>query len=527
MQGKAKSLKPLIKRQEDLFTSYVLDFSLTNAIYESTSIALTVLDKNLTILSANKSFLKKFNLETSEVINKSLASVQQGKILPTKFVSSLKRAIKNNVNIGGFLLEYENFHGSKIFYKLNAQKISLSNFKTDLYLLQYMEITDQIKTERNLTVISKLLDRTAGEVRKERSFLNKILDKIQIAILYVDRDLTIKNCNKEAADFLRYKYNKLANIPINQLKKSHYRIVDILENVISSGKSIYTKTISVSSNSHSKNTKYYLISCICDKNSKKKILGAFFQAQDITSLVLTKERLERERKKLEQLEERKDRFISMASHELRNPITTISAYLQLIEKKNLFKKNNKFKKYLQKAISQVDKLVLLIDDLLDVSKIEEGKIILKNRKINLNNFIKKIVNQTRAVNKDFSITIKKGRDINILGDTDRLEQVFVNILNNSIKFSAKNKQIIVGFKITSGFVTVFIQDFGIGIPKAEINMVFKRFRRSSEASKMMIEGTGLGLYICKEIVKLHGGKIWAESSLHKGSTFYISLPLAN
>jgi signal transduction histidine kinase len=530
MQNRRHTSKRLNKKQEDLFTSYVLDYSLTNAIYESTNIPLVVLDKNLSILSTNKTFLKKFNLEAIETINRSLPSIEQGRLLPLKFSRTLKKAINEGLNIGGYILEYENFHGNRIYYKLNSQKISLADFKTDLFLLQYLDITEQAKTERNLTVISKLLDRAARELKNERTFLSKILDKIRIAIIYVDNNLTIKNCNKEASEFLKLKNKILTDFPLNKLKKSHYAIVDIIEKVVSTGVNIYSKTIAINFGKNGENDlgiKHYLISCICDKNNNKAIIGAFFQAQDITSLVLTRERLEMERKKLEELEDRKDKFISMASHELKNPITTISAYLQLLQKNPNLKNNAKTKKYVQKSINQVRKIVALINDLMDVSKIEEGKIIITKKRINLNSFLQRIAKQIATLNKDFDITVNRSAKIYISGDVDRLEQVFTNLLSNAVKFSREDKKILINFKKIGDFATISVKDFGIGIPKGEIDTVFKRFKRSSEASKRMIEGTGLGLYISKEIIKLHDGKIWAESSLHRGSTFFISLPLAN
>ncbi|HVF69320.1 MAG TPA: GAF domain-containing protein [Xanthomonadales bacterium] len=236
-----------------------------------------------------------------------------------------------------------------------------------------------------------------------------------------------------------------------------------------------------------------------------------------------------ERKKHER---RKDEFLSMASHELKTPLTTIKAYSQILEKRLKESADGKNSYFITNINAQTDKITLLIADLLDIGKIGAGKLIFKKKKFDFEALIQKIV-------VDFQYTtethqIKKIGAINksITGDSDRIGQVLINLLTNAIKYSPVGRDVIVTAKEDKKAVTVSVQDFGMGIPKAKQKHIFEKYFRVSDTGEQTGIGFGLGLYISAEIIKQHNGKIWVESegsgkSLpagRQGSTFCFTIP---
>jgi len=222
------------------------------------------------------------------------------------------------------------------------------------------------------------------------------------------------------------------------------------------------------------------------------------------------------------LNSRKDEFIGVAGHELRTPITTIKGYLQLIQGQI---EDTLSKDFVDKALRQVSKLNGLIGDLLDVSKIQSGKLEYRMTSCRLLPLIRESTEMVRHIHTSHTIRMElPSEDIVITADGAKIEQVLINFLNNAVKYSPEADTIILTVQKENNRVVVSVRDFGIGIPKAHHEKVFQRYYRISH-SKYVIGGLGMGLFIAKEIIERHKGAIWVESEEGKGSTFYFSLPL--
>lgn len=228
-----------------------------------------------------------------------------------------------------------------------------------------------------------------------------------------------------------------------------------------------------------------------------------------------------ERKKLEQ---RKDEFIGIASHELKTPLTSIKGYVQILERIIHQMGDPRLELYLKKTNTYIDRLNTLIADLLDVSKIQAGKLQLNFDTFNIKDLAQDSIESIQHMNSHHKIVLQNAVDIQINGDRQRLEQVFTNLLTNAIKYSPKADTVIVSLKHNEKEVQVSVQDFGVGIPKKEQQKLFQRFYRVESTAKKF-SGLGIGLYISCEIVERHGGHMWVESDEGKGSTFYFTLPL--
>jgi len=222
--------------------------------------------------------------------------------------------------------------------------------------------------------------------------------------------------------------------------------------------------------------------------------------------------------------ERKDEFIGVASHELKTPLTSLKGYLQLMK---LQVKDNfppAFLTYLAKANVVAEKLQHLVDDLLDVSKINAGRLDYTMDRLNLRILIDSCIESLKLVYSGFSFELHNNDDYMVNANAERLEQVMANIINNAVKYSGGNKRVIVETKKCGDSVRVSITDFGIGLDKDQKKRIFDRFYRA-EDKKYSINGLGMGLYICSQIIDTHGGIIGVESEPGKGSTFYFELPL--
>lgn len=237
---------------------------------------------------------------------------------------------------------------------------------------------------------------------------------------------------------------------------------------------------------------------------------------------LTKKNLE-----LEELNKIKNQFIGMAAHDLRNPLGNIINFTEFLEDEvDCFAQDQM--ELLHHIKSQSSFMLNLVNDLLDVTSIESGSIKLSLKPVDITALIFQVIslNKALAEKKEMMINLDTQIQSLILDiDKGKIEQVITNLLTNAIKFSEKRTVITVNIYEKSNQVIISIKDHGQGIPKEELNLLFKPFQKTSVKSTEGEKSTGLGLFIVKRIVEAHKGKIWAESKLGIGSTFYISLPV--
>jgi PAS domain S-box-containing protein len=226
-----------------------------------------------------------------------------------------------------------------------------------------------------------------------------------------------------------------------------------------------------------------------------------------------------------ELEQRKDDFIALASHELKTPVTSLKMYTQLLHRNLKKQSEEQMRKYLVAMDTQINKLTRLINGLLDVSRVKEKKIAYKHETFFIGELVGEVVNNIRRIHKEHKIIIKGRMQQKVIADRERVGQVLTNLINNAIKYSPEADRIIVRFQREGGSILLSVQDFGIGISKSEQERVFGKFFQLNKPVKEDFPGLGLGLYISKEIITLHGGKIWLESQEGEGTIFYFTLPL--
>jgi PAS domain S-box-containing protein len=225
---------------------------------------------------------------------------------------------------------------------------------------------------------------------------------------------------------------------------------------------------------------------------------------------------------IRQLNLKKDEFIALASHELKTPVTSLNGYLQIVESR--LQVDDRNRAHVQKALQQVQKLTRLISELLDVSKIEAGQLPLSLSTFDLVKLVRETVELMQYANK--SHRIEFSCDVHqqlISADKQRIEQVIINLISNAIKYSPKADLVRINVKEVENKSIVAVQDFGIGIKREQQERIFSRFYRVEDLADF-ISGLGIGLYISKQIISRHNGKLTVTSTLGQGSTFSFELP---
>ncbi len=258
--------------------------------------------------------------------------------------------------------------------------------------------------------------------------------------------------------------------------------------------------------------------------SDQDVLGNSLQKmkEDLYKLTLEKDKVQEQTLELMR---RKDDFLSIASHELKTPVTSLKAYTQLLQQEAHERGDAKKESMYAKMDLQVDKLTHLINDLLDTTKIQNGKLVYNNQLFQLDELIKATVEEVQVSHSSHKIVIEQNPPAQIFGDRERISQVLSNLLNNAIKYCPDSPLIIVRSETDGNKVTCSVQDFGCGIHESDQGRVFEQFYRATDKNMHTFPGLGLGLFIAKEIVTRHHGKIWFTSLEDEGSIFYFCLPV--
>jgi two-component system phosphate regulon sensor histidine kinase PhoR len=230
-----------------------------------------------------------------------------------------------------------------------------------------------------------------------------------------------------------------------------------------------------------------------------------------------------ERKELEQ---RKDEFISMASHELKTPITSIIGFTQILQKRFRKLADQQSLYFLDRMNTQLNKLTALINSLLDISKMQAGELAYQKALFDMDVLVRETIENVQATTDTHQIVLAASVMAPVFGDQDRFAQVLTNLLTNAIKYSHGAEKVIVRVEIVEGNVVISVQDFGIGIGEEHQKRIFDRFYQVSDVGRQTFAGLGIGLYISREIVNRHAGRIWVESKKGEGSIFRFSVPLS-
>jgi signal transduction histidine kinase len=230
-------------------------------------------------------------------------------------------------------------------------------------------------------------------------------------------------------------------------------------------------------------------------------------------------------KETEETENVKSEFIAVVSHRMRNPMSSIKWYAESLLAGDCGQLPKKQECFVKQILLSNRRLINLMDDLLRVARVEEGKVQLKKRVVLLNRLIKEIILKMKDEIGRKKIIVHYGNnDCRVLADEDKLKQILFNLLDNAIKYNSVGGRVDIKVKKHKSYIVFSIADTGVGIPKNQQKRIFTKFFRANNALTIHTEGNGLSLYLAKAYIESHGGKIWVESKLGEGSIFYFTLP---
>lgn len=224
----------------------------------------------------------------------------------------------------------------------------------------------------------------------------------------------------------------------------------------------------------------------------------------------------------------KSEFVSVASHQLRTPLSAIRWETELLLSKLDKGLNEKQRKSVGTINVLATRMTRLVNDLLDVTRIDQGRMVLKKERVDMSETVDDVVNLMLPLVKEKKMNIsvrKKNKILVALSDQEKIKLVVENLISNAIKYTKNRGRIEISLSKNSGFVVFSIRDNGVGIPKSQHKQIFNKFFRSDNVIKYQTEGTGLGLYIAKSIVEQSGGRVWFQSREDVGSVFNFSLPV--
>lgn len=250
--------------------------------------------------------------------------------------------------------------------------------------------------------------------------------------------------------------------------------------------------------------------------------------QDASKLLIRRDlALSRANEKLQELDQAKSEFISVAAHQLRTPLSAIKWIIHMIAHDE-FKDLQERTDFIQKAADSTDRMIALVNDLLEVDHIQSGKDQFVFKKVELSPLVGSIVSEvaTLATNKNISVEYIPDEKVTVVGDTLKLRALFQNLIDNAVKYTPVGGKVKIEVKNSDTCAEVYVSDSGIGIPEDQKSQIFTKFFRAPNAMKTETVGSGLGLFIANEIVKRHGGKLDFKSKIGEGTTFSVRLPLS-
>ncbi|WP_316850508.1 sensor histidine kinase [Pedobacter agri] len=465
------------------------------------------------IIYCNKAFEKLSGYSRDEVIGRNCRFLQ-GDERDQKARTDIREAIIKGQSITVELRNYRK--GGELFWnELYISAITDNNNRVTHFVGVQNDISRRKNAEENLVyereqVEIKIKSRTR-ELNENREYLDSIVQTIRQGLLVLDPNYIVISANEfflktfkvEKRDTIGRSLYKLGN---GQWDIKQLRI--LLEQILPSNNPVLD--FEVDHEFPHIGRKLMLLNAHrieLEGSFKDRILLAI---EDITEMRAS--------------ENRKDDFLSVSSHELKTPLTTIKGYNQTILRLLPKDINPKVPMMVTKSGKQIDRLQHIITSLLEMSRIQTGKLVLDADDINLNLLISEMLEEIKDVHQNHKLTFHGNIDNTIPGDESQIAQVLQNLITNAIKYSPDGKEIKIILSEVSDYVKVSITDYGLGISQEDQKKIFDRFFRVSNIQKHF-PGMGIGLYISAQIIKQHGGTLWVDSEPGKGATFSFTLPI--
>lgn len=349
-------------------------------------------------------------------------------------------------------------------------------------------------------------------IRRSEEQLRLITDALPILIAYVDKQQRYRYNNRTYENWFERSRSDFLGLHLREVagENNYQKMLPYIKTVLS-GQAVTFET-QIANNNGSE--RWISATYIPDLDKNGEVKGFFAMVDDIT-----------ERKAIEQM---KSEFVSVASHEMRTPLTSIHGVLKLMAAGHLGDFSPRSQEMIDIALRNTDRLIRLLDDVLDLERMEFGRETLVKQYCSNEDLIQQAIASIKAIAQQQEITLETEiTPLELWIDPDRILQTLINLLSNAIKFSAPGSKVLISSELGDNEVIFKVRDWGRGIPGDRLESIFERFQQVDGSDSRQKGGTGLGLAICRHIVEKHGGQIRVESQLGWGSTFYFTLPINN
>lgn len=465
------------------------------------------------IIYCNKAFEQISGYSREEIIGHNCRFLQKDdRNQPQREV--LRKAVAAGENA---VVEIRNYRkdGTLFWNELYMSAIRDDNGKTCYFIGVQNDITRRKKAESELQQQKKVMEQRVEErtrsLRESEEYLSSIVQTVRESLIVLDPVFKVLSVNDHFLKTFKVSKEETEGRLLYELGNGQWNIPqlkELLESILPTNNPV--EEFEVEHDFPHIGRKLMLL------NAHRVELEGQYRDRILIAIEDITERRE--------IERRKDDFLSIASHELKTPLTTIKGYVQIMQRLLPADVSEKFKDILRKTGVYVERLNSLIAELLDVSRIQTGNIELHREPFYFDKAIHEAVENMQAANPGYDLIIKGKGVEQYNGDESHIIQVINNLLSNAIKYSPDAKEVEIYLSRVSNFIKVAVKDQGMGIKLDDQKKIFDRFFRVGEIQQRF-PGMGIGLYICDQIIKNHGGSLWVESEPGKGATFSFTLPV--
>lgn len=519
-QRKKKVLPKRIRKDLDSLEKYVEEFS------AFLPLPVCTLNPSCIIIDINQAARDLTGYKETEVISQGIEFLFKGEKPAEKFFRQvLKQGLVKNqemvlvardgkeipVNVSAAVRK--DYQGNVIGYFLAISDITeIKNFQENLEEIVRERTKELEKAKKALLNILEDTEEARRRIEEEKNKTRATLFSLTDGLIVFDKEERITLVNPQAEKILKLKEEQVLDKKIAEV--SGFPNLSQLYQALN-------KEIKWTGR------KYELI--------LKKPFARFFQVS-ITPAVIEKETVGlivilHDVTREKEINRLKTEFVSIAAHQLRTPLSSVKWTLRMILDGDIGKLSQEQARFLEKGYQSNERMISLINDLLNVARIEEGRFLYRLSWQSLEKIIKKTITALDELikAKKLKIVFKKPKKSlpQVKVDAEKIELVVQNLLDNAIRYSPAGKKVTISIKRDKMYIEAMIKDMGIGIPHSQRKRIFTKFFRADNVAKLETSGSGLGLFICKNVIEAHGGKIWFESNEGQGTTFWFTLPISH
>lgn len=457
--------------------------------------AALLIDENGLILETNRAFRLSFGYETEDLIGQHFSLLfsenDQKKDLPDREITKVLdegQSFDNNYLV----------NKNKTLTWVSGESLLITNDQGNKCILKIIQnIHAQKESEYSILRLN--------------TFNESILGSIEDSVIVLDKDLKILKANRSFTQLFNFSDQQVSKIDFREFIRSfdvNSELYDVIIGTIQSKLNISKIQLDLDSPSSEKRT--YDVSCskLDEQGEQSKVLLIF---HDITAQ--------------KHIEKQREDILNFVAHELRNPLTNVILNIDVIDEMIKERALDEFTDYVDRTRNNVQRLKKLINELYKSAKLISGNFDPEATLFDFEEMIEETIQSIRQLHPAFSILKKSTSNISLFADRDKLIQVVTNYLTNAVKYAGGNTTIELEITLDDTSVIVSVKDYGKGIPPKDLPYIFNRFYRAEKTKGL--EGLGLGLFLCRQIIEAHNGRTWLESQEGKGSTFYFSLPLTH